>query len=101
MQSISKACREAIILDIETGESHRYSDILTAKAAAPKLKRALKLGDIIGGGPQRSYLVCWVDAVGRVLTNKAPHQITPDELDRAYLKALRIAPQDIDCWGCA
>lgn len=98
MQSNSKACHEAVIFDPETGESHRYSDILTAKAAAPKPKRAPTLGDFNGSGPQRSYLVCWLDVSTRFVTNKTPHQITPETIDRLYAKGQFIRCQDIDRW---
>ena len=99
-QTLSKACRTAIIIDTEAAASYRYADLYTTEAAKPIPPRGGTLGDIFPYRDARTYLVSWEDATVRILTRKALGYIKPEEIDKLYKRAKRLTPTNLDEGKC-
>ena len=104
IDGLSKICREAVVVNLETKESWHYSALYSQgeirRAEKRRTRGSLSLSDVYNRGTQIAYLICWKHGlVAHILADRKPYQLDPDVIEAAYVKATRIKPLNIDKMG--
>lgn len=104
ISGLSKFCREALVANNETSEFWPYADLYaegeTKRNEARRKRGCLTMGDIANSGTQVAYLIIWHNGVvAHILADKKPYQLTPEIIEKAFSKATRIKPLNIDKKG--